>query len=354
MKGIWTKIFAWLLLLLMLGGMICVVCFAVNDTPLLIKAVIGVAFSLVIAPIVHELGHVIFAKANKMQVQYCKCFCFRFYRAGGKAHFGLCNPFAPDETQVVPKGADDMQRRATAYAAGGLVFGGALAFATLAVCIVAWCVSYTAFFAFAMLPYTAYLFLLNAIPAEYASGKTDALVVRGLQKGEAAETAMLNVFRIHGELYEGKSFAEICEEYYFSAPQLPMDEPLYVATLDLRYHYYLETKEYEKASDCLKRIMAAQEYLLDDEVYDLEREIAYISLLGGSAEALKKSTEANPEFWTEDCVKAKRVLALYAASAGDMERAQLLVCQGKGLLSTLSLEGERKHETLLMERALGA
>ena len=353
MKGILTKIYAWLLLLLMLGGMICVVCFSAQETPLLIKAVVGVALSLVLAPIVHELGHVMFAKANCMQVQYCKCFCFRFYRKNGKANFGLCNPFAPDETQVVPKGAQDMQSRAMAYAIGGLVFGGSLAFATLAVCVVAWCVAYTAFFAFGMLPYSAYLFLLNVIPAEYASGKTDALVVRGLKKGEAAEVAMLNIFRIHGELYEGKSFAEIDETYYFSAPQLPMDEPLYVATLDLRYHFFLEKEEYEKAYDCLKRIMAAQDYLLDAEIYDLEREIAYISLLGGSAEALKKSTEANPSFWTEECVKAKRVLAQYAASVGEMERAQLLAGQAKELLYTLSLEGERKHETLLMNRALG-
>ena len=353
MKGLWTKIYAWVLLMFMLGGMICVVVLSASETPLLIKAVVGIALSLVLAPIVHELGHVIFAKANKMQVQYCKCFCFRFYRKGEKARFGLCNPFAPDETQVVPKGSYNMQRRAIAYAVGGLVVGGALAVAVLAVCVVAWCMHYTAYFAFGMLPYTAYLFLLNLMPAEYASGKTDALVVYGLQKGKAAEAAMLNIFRIHGELQEGKTFAEINEEFYFSAPQLPMDEPLYVATLDLRYHFYLEKEEYEKAYDCLKRIMAAKDYLFDAEIYDLEREIAYISLLGGNAEALKKSTEANPEFWTENCVKAKRVLALYAASAGELERAKLLAAQAEELLPMLSLEGERKHEALLINRALG-
>ena len=352
MKGVLAKIYAWLLLLFMLGGMVVVICCAAADVDWLIEAVAGMAISLVIAPTLHEIGHVAFAHGNRMQVQYCKCFCFRYYRKDGKVRFAFCNPFAPDETQVVPKGAENMRRRATGYAVGGLVFSGILFATVLAACIVAWYLSATAFSVFGLLPYTAYLFLLNVLPLEYASGKTDALVLRGIQKDAPAELTLLNVFRIHGELFNGKTFAEIDESYYFSSPQLPMDEPLYVAVLDLRYHYFLEKEEYEKAFDCLKRIMAARDYLSAEEIYDLEREIVYISLLGGNDEPLKKSTETDEEFWRSDNVKAKRILALYAASAGEKERAEALAAQGKELFYTLSLEGERKHEALLMERAL--
>ena len=84
--------------------------------------------------------------------------------------------------------------------------------------------------------------------------KTDALVARGLKRGEPAEMTMLNVMRIHGGLQEGKTFSQLPEEWYFSAPQLPVDEPMYVAILDARYSYYLEKEEYENAFDCLKRV----------------------------------------------------------------------------------------------------
>lgn len=352
MKGTWAKIYAWLLLLLMLGGLFAVAYFAFERVDWLIEAVVGLALSLVLAPTLHELGHVVFALCNQMQVQYCKCFCFRYYRKAGKVRFGLCNPFAPDETQVVPKGSRDMQRRACAFAIGGLVFGGALLLVVLAACVLGWCAFAPCFVAMGALPYLGYLFFLNAILAEYPSGKTDAIVLCGLKKGAAAESVMLDVFRIHGELFTGKRFAEIDQAFYFSAPQLPMDEPLYVAILDLRYHYYLEREEYEQAFDCLKRIMAAREYLADEEIYDLEREIVYISLLGGNDEPLKQSTENDPDFWTGENVKAKRILALYAVRAGDRERATALAEQAKELLITLSLEGERKHEQLLIDRAL--
>ena len=66
-----------------------------------------------------------------------------------------------------------------------------------------------------------YIFFLNIAPLEYASGKTDALVYRGIQRGEAAEKVMLSAMEIQGQLYEGKTFSQIDESLYFDLPQLP-------------------------------------------------------------------------------------------------------------------------------------
>lgn len=351
MKGILSKIYAWSLLVITVAWLCVTVAFSVSDTDNLIEAVVGVAVSLIVTPIIHELGHAAFACANKMKIVYCKCFCFRFYVKNGKKRFGFANPLAADETQVLPVGEENMQKRAYRYAVGGLVCGGVWLFVLLAATVALICVqASSAYSVYALLPYAAYLFLINVVPTEYSSGRTDALVACGVKKGFAVEQTMLNLMRIHGGLAEGKSFAEMDEKYYFSAPQLPMDEPLYVAILDVRYSYYLEKENYESAFDCLKRIKAAIEYLTDDEVLSLERNLAYLCLVGGNDEVLKEAVKNREDFWASDDVAVKRTLALYMKECGEEERSALLIEQAKKLLEGATPQGLKKHEEILLSR----
>ncbi len=350
MNRIWTKFYAWALLLGAVAAICAVVAFAWTELDNLIEAVVGGAVSLLVAPCVHELGHVTFAYIHKLEVVYCKCFCFRYYIKNGKKRFRLASPFAPDETQVLPMGSENMEKRAYAYAIGGLVYSGALFALLLAATIVCWCFGAGAFSVYALLPYSAYLFLLNVIPAEYASGKTDALVARGMKKGEPVEQTMLNIMRIHGGLQAGKSFAELPEQWYFAAPQIAEDEPLYVAILDARYSYYVESEEYEKAFDCLKRIQSAAEYLTDDEVLALERNLAYLCLVGGNDAVLKEAAKNDEEYWQSDLVPIKRTLALYMQKCGEPERAELLIAQARQLLEGERIAGLKKHEEILLSR----
>ena len=350
MKKFWTKFYAWVLLIAAVAAICAVVAFAWTDLDNLIEAVVGGAASLLVAPCVHELGHVTFAYIRKLEIVYCKCFSFRYYVKDGKKRFGFASPFAPDETQVLPIGSENMEKRAYAYAIGGLVYSGVLFVVLLAASIVCWCFGAGAFFVYALLPYSAYLFLLNVLPAEYASGKTDALVARGIKKGEPVEQTMLNIMRIHGGLQEGKSFLEIPEEWYFSAPQIAEDEPLYVAILDARYSYYIEREEYEKAFDCLKRIKSAAEYLTDEEVLALERNLAYLCLVGGNDAVLKEAVKNDEEYWKSDLVSIKRTLALYMQKCGEPERAALLIEQAKALNEKERILGLKKHEEILLSR----
>lgn len=350
MKCIFAKIYAWLLLVCMLAGLGVVAAFAWSDVGNLIQSVVGAAAAFILAPAFHELGHMIFATANSLQTVYCKFFCVRYYRRDGKPRFGFANPFAPDETQVLPMGSEDMQKRAYAYAIGGLAVEGAFLFVLITACVVCWCLGATAYIAVVMLPYTAYHFLLNLLPVEYPSGKTDALVARGIFKGAPAEQTMLNMMRIHGELQVGKTYSEMEESWYFSAPQLAEDEPLYAAILDARYAYYVEKEEYEKAFDCLKRIRAAGEYLSEQEILSLERNLAYLCLVGGNDEVLKTAAKNSEEYWSSDDVAVKRTLALYMQKCGETERAQALIAQANALLEKESILGLRRHESLLLSR----
>ncbi len=338
------------MLILTVTSMVVIIFLAMPSLDNLIEAIVGTAVSLAVVPMVHELGHVSFALANRMQIAYCKFFIFRFYRKGEKLSFGFANPFAPEETQVLPMGSENMQKRAYAYAIGGLVFGGVLLLIFLAASILSWSLDGSAYAVYSWLPYAAYLFLLNVVPVEYPSGKTDALVACGIKNQAPVEQTMLNLMRIHGELQQGKTFGEIAEEFYFSAPQIAVDEPLYVPILDVRYSYYLEKEDYENALDCLKRIREAGEYLTQEEIFSLERNLAYLSLLGGKDTVLKRAVHSDEKAWQADDIAVKRILALYMCGCGDDERTAALVAQAQALLPTVYPLGLRKHEEILLSR----
>ena len=68
----------------------------------------------IVAPILHETGHIVFARCANMRIVYVKCFCFQWRLFDGKLRFALAKPFAPDETQVIPKSGGNMQKRVRA------------------------------------------------------------------------------------------------------------------------------------------------------------------------------------------------------------------------------------------------
>ena len=350
MRRIFTKVYAWVLLILLILRLLTFVWQAGAELDILIHLAVGLFTALVFVPAFHELGHVLFAKINGMQVVYCKCFCLRVYRKDGKTRAGLANPFTPDETQVLPKGSADMKRRAYAYAMGGLIASALILLALVIILLLSWVKGVDMYTLYPWLCYASYLFLLNVLPVEYSTGKTDALIARGILDSAPTEQTMLNVMRIQGELQSGKRYAEVDEEWYFSAPQLSVEEPLYVAILESRYAYYLEKEDNEKAFNCLKRIKEAGEYLSEEEILRLEKNLAYICLLGENDEVLKKAVKANEEYWKSDDVSMKRTLALYMSKCGEKECAELLISQARKLLESYEIDGLRKHEELLLSR----
>ena len=342
--------YAIVLLVLLVCGMIAVVAFAFSEIDRLIEAIVGLLVAFVFAPVYHELGHVALALGADMQVVYVKCFCFRYVKKGGRGKLRFCSPFAPDETQVVPKKTGSMKKRALWYTLGGLLLEGAFFLVLAIAAAVTAFVGAPDFKLFAMLPYAAYLFFLNVAPFEYPSGKTDALIARGIIRGEPAETVMLAVMEAHGALFEGKSFGELDAETLFSLPQLAEDEPLFAATLDLKYRYALENEDYELAQDCLKRLAASEDYLSDEGYFSLRVELVYFSLLCAKVEPLKKLQETDEAFLRSEDYKAKRILALYSTLAGKEEEGELLIGQAKKLLEKEPILGVKKFEEKLLER----
>lgn len=345
-----TTIYAVLCLLLLAGGFVAVFYFAwqkgIDEA---VSALVYFAISLFLAPFVHELGHAIFAGGANMQIVYCKFFCFKFFRRNGKLKLGFASPFAPDQTQVIPKSGGNMQKRASAYTLGGLIFSGVFLAVILTPAIWLACIGHFKGNLFGLVLYTGYLFLLNILPVEYASGKTDALVFGGMKKGFDAEKVMLSAMEIQGQLYAGKSFAEIEEGLYFDLPQLCEDEPLFAVILDLRYRYFLEKKEYERAADCLNRLSQAQAYLTDTEVEKIAAELTYMHALRGDLDSAEASGKLCRAFLTEDTVSAKRVLIAYSKLAGKTEAIEPLLRQARDCLAW-EIAGVAKAEEILLSR----
>ncbi len=315
-----------------------------------IETLLAIVLSLILAPTLHELGHVFFSAVCGMELEYVKFFCFKIVRTRGKLRLRFASPFAPDETQALPKYGGNMKKRACLYTLGGLIFGGVFALMVATAAIVLSCFEINALFLWGVLPYAAYLFLLNVIPIEYPGGKTDALVCQGLKKGESAERNMLAAMEIQGRLYAGESFAEIDENLYFSSPQLCEDEPLYAVMLDLQYRYYLEKNELEKAADKLNRLASAQAYLGDCEVERIAAELTYMHSLNGDMERAKDCSKLCETYLRGEEAAAKRALAAYCKAFGKEDAVEALIEQAKDVLRSERIKGKAKAERILLAR----
>ena len=316
----------------------------------IISVLIGMAYGFIFAPIFHELGHLWFAQINGMEYVYFKAFCFRFIRKNGKIKFSLASPFAADQTQVVPKRGGNMKKRAARYAVGGLVFEGTVLLILLAGAIVCAHLGAITYVLWAMIPYFAYLFLLNVIPAYLSGGKTDMAVYFGIKKSEDAEQNMLAAMEIHGQLYAGKSFAEIDEKWYFSQPQLCEDEPLFAVMLDLRYRYYLEKGDFDNAADQLNRLAQTQAYLPDEEVEKIAAELAYMHAINKDRERAEECEKLCFSYLSQDVVSAHRIQAALAYMRKDFEEAGLRKDLAEKALKKERIKGIASFERILLSR----
>lgn len=350
MKRVLTTAYAVICTLLLCAGFLSAFAFAWQaGTVATVKCIAGLIVGFIFAPIFHELGHIVFAKLANMRIAYVKCFCFA-WQGGVKGKLRLTSPFAPDETQAVPACGGNMQRRAVCFTLGGLLVGALFLFIVLTAAIICTCIGNVNFLLWGIVPYAAYLVLLNSLPVEYASGKTDTLVWLGLKKGYPEERNMLAAMEIQGRLFAGETFGEIDEKLYYDVPQLCEDQPLYAVMLDLRYCYHIERDEYEKAGDALNRLALAQAYLSDTQLQKVSAELVYMHAIGGDLQRAKESAALCEEYLTKDALTAKRALAAYMLACGERERASLLIAQAETLLAKEWIKGVAASEKILLSR----
>jgi hypothetical protein len=305
---------------------------------------IGLFLALLLVTPVHELGHLVFAAMAKMKTVYMKFFCFSIQKQGGRYALKLVSPFSSDETQVLPTTGDNMKKRALCYAIGGLAFSFALI-----IIIVVTAVVLKSNVAWGTFPYAGYIFLLNALPFEYPSGKTDALVCLGIIRDEPSEKAMVLALDIQGRVYKEKRYAELSKEL-FDFPVLREDDPLFVVCWDLKYRFALDLDDVALAVDCIKRLSQAEEYMHESERERLACELTYLHALNGDLVKANECCKYCEDFLRSETPTAKRVLATVAMQSGEKVSAEILVESGLRLLEQVEIYGERKFEEELLRR----
>ncbi len=316
-----------------------------------IEYVCGFACGFLFAPAFHEIGHVAFADLFDMECVYVKIFCLEFKRINGKWNVSLISVFADDQTQVVPTRGGDMQKRAEGYTLGGLMFSGFILLCIFVAAMIFSVLGYTNYLLWGLIPYNAYLLLLNLAPVEYEGGKTDTLVYLGLKNGYDAEKNMLAAMEIQGQLYEGKSFSQIDESLYFEQPVLCEDEPLFAVMLDLRYRYYLEKGDMEQAAKTLNRFAQIEEYLSPQELEKIAAEFVYMHAINDNAALAEESAKGCGEYLNDtDSLTACRICAAFHKVKGEIEEAKLCIEQALDAMANERMAGVRKFEEILLSR----
>lgn len=143
--------------------------------------------------------------------------------------------FRTSSVNVCPKGKKHMRLRMILTASAGVALNAACA----AIGIIALCLPQVPATLGVLLPYSGYLLMLNAIPAELSGGKNDGMIVWELFTLSDSAKVMLVILRIQGSLRSGTKLEEIPESTFFEVPQLPEDDINFIILTQLRYEYYL-------------------------------------------------------------------------------------------------------------------
>lgn len=112
-----------------------------------------------------------------------------------------------------------------------------------------------------ILPYSFYLFALNALPLQYDGGKTDGLVLWEIIKNDPSAQVMLGVLKVQSIVNAGTPLEEVDDNLLFNLPQLPEDDDNFIALTQLRYEYALAKGEAERAETYRNRLESLKEYM---------------------------------------------------------------------------------------------
>lgn len=207
----------------------------------LIPAYILLLFlSIILGDLFHEGAHLLVGTCCKMGVKPER------YR-----------PFRTSSVNVFPHGGRCMRGRMIATASAGVLVN--LACAVLG--ITALCVNSVPAAFCVLLPYSAYLFIVNAVPDDRNGAKNDGMIVWELITRSDSAKVLLAILRIQGMVRSGTQLKDIPEEFFLNVPQLPEDDINFIILTRLRYEYYLGRGNDSEAYKYLMRYNDLIEYL---------------------------------------------------------------------------------------------
>lgn len=202
--------------------------------------IVAVFIGIIVEQFVHEGAHFMIGGICKMGVKLPKIRLFK-----------------SSSVELYPKGDRHIKARFLATVLAGLIFDAML----IVIGVLAFAVpSIPAIIGFAA-PYALYSFIINVVPFEYESGKTDGLVATEMIKNEPTALVLINILKIQGQLRDGKFMREIDESLLLDVPQLPEDDLNFIILTQLRYEYYLAVNNDSEAYKYFLRYQDLIQYL---------------------------------------------------------------------------------------------
>ncbi len=184
-------------------------------------------FCIFLATPVHELGHILFGACVKI-------------KAKPKITFRLSGP---SFCKIIPKTDKNLKGRIIFTTLGGL----AVNLIFIIIGIIALFVPAVPVWLSVVLPASFYVFVLNALPLQFTSGKTDGLVILELAKNTDNAKVLLAVLTVQAQVLNGKPIEEVDEKLLFDLPQIQEDDQAFISLTELRYEYFKAKGDEEKA-----------------------------------------------------------------------------------------------------------
>ena len=168
-----------------------------------------------LSSLLHELGHMLFGAMCGIKT---------------KPHFSL---FGSSSCALIPKKEDKIKTRVIATAYGGITVN--LLIGLICGILVSFDIA-PVWLSF-LIPANMYLLILNAIPAQFSSGKTDGLLIDEIVKDRDEGKVLLAVLTAQAQVLNGKPIEEVDEALLFDLPQIREDDQSFIALTELRYEY---------------------------------------------------------------------------------------------------------------------
>ncbi len=230
---------------------------------IILFSVCGAIIFAVLNVFFHEIGHVIFGKANGFTLIELTIFFFKWTKTKEKTQFSLVkyNDCA-GSTQMALKSDENAEEKIIKMTRGGAIFNAIL----MVICIVPFFLtSIIPMWAYVLwavgLPVSVYSFLSAVLPVSSFGARNDAGVIYGLKRNDDESKVMINLFKIESLLLNGKSPKEIDRNLYYDVPQLPEDSLTFLSLLSARYFYNVDVKNYDEAKAIISRMLMLTESL---------------------------------------------------------------------------------------------
>lgn len=238
----------------------------------------GSIISLFLISFFHELGHLVFGKANGFKFVSMTVWFFRWYKRGNEIGFSFVKfPEASGVTEMIPIDDKNIEKRFIKLTYGGIVFNFILFLIGLLPIVIPGLSGNLLCLLCPLAPLCLYMILDNLLPTDKGGIRNDGGVNYGIKHMDNDSRVLINILKIQAELYSGKSYKDVSKDLFFDIPQLPEDHQYFINILSLRYSYYLDNKDYDNALNILNRLNELRDYLPMDVYNHLLVEELYAS-----------------------------------------------------------------------------